>query len=131
MKKTLFCLLVFLIFFIASTNTQVSASEEYIVEKNDTLWDISSRKLDDTFLWPKLWNVNPHIGNPDLIYPGTKILIPSREELMKMPDVPTPTKEIPVARKQKTTKSRKKAESKSVWKYAPLMHRKYIVEKNL
>lgn len=62
--------------------------EEYTVVKRDTLWDISERKLDDPFLWPRLWNVNPHIENPDLIYPGTVILIPSREELMRMPMFP-------------------------------------------
>lgn len=129
MKKTLFCLLVFLIFCITSLITQVSASEEYIVEKNDTLWDISTRKLDDSFLWPKLWNVNPHIENPDLIYPGTKIFIPSREELMQMPDFPT--KEMPVARKQKTIKSKRRSESKSVWKYEPILKKTHIVDKRL
>lgn len=127
MKKALFCLLLFFIFFIPSLNAQVSASEEYIVEKNDNLWDISTKKLDDPFLWPKLWNVNPHIENPDLIYPGTKIFIPSREELMQIPVTALPAKEIPVARKQKTIKS----EPKSIWKYAPLMQRKHIIEKNL
>ncbi len=129
MKKTLFCLSLLFIFFITSLNTQVSASEEYIVEKNDTLWDISTRKLEDPFLWPKLWNVNPHIENPDLIYPGTKIFIPSREELMQIPALPT--KEIPIAGKQKIKKSKPDSEPKSIWKYAPIMERKYIVEKNL
>jgi hypothetical protein len=129
MKKILFYLLVCFAFFITSLNAQETTSEEYIVEKNDTLWDISSRKLQDHFLWPKLWNVNPHIENPDLIYPGTKIRIPSREELMLIPAIPpaVPAKEIPVTRKQII----KKAEPKSVWKYAPITQRKHIVEKNL
>ena len=125
MKKILFCVLVCFAFFITSLKAQETTSEEYIVEKNDTLWDISSKKLQDHFLWPKLWNVNPHIENPDLIYPGTKILIPSREELMRIPAVPT--KEIPVTRKQEI----KKSEPKSIWEYAPSTKRKHIVEKNL
>jgi len=129
MKKTLFCLLVFLIFSITFQIAQVSALEEYIVEKNDTLWDISTRKLEDPFLWPKLWNVNPHIENPDLIYPGTKIFIPSREELVNIPAVPS--KEIPAAGKQKIKKSGLKSEPKSIWKYAPIIQRKHIIEKNL
>jgi len=131
MKKTMLGLLVFFIVFM-SLYSQSSAAEEYIVEKYDTLWDISAKKLEDSFLWPKLWNVNPHIENPDLIYPGTKIFIPSREELMKLPDLPV--KEMPIARKQKTFKSDKpdkKSEPKSIWKYAPVMQKKYIVEKNL
>jgi hypothetical protein len=129
MKKTLFCLAVLFIFFITSLSSQVAASEEYIVEKNDTLWDISTRKLEDPFLWPKLWNVNPHIENPDLIYPGTKILIPSREELMQIPA--SPVRDIPIAEKQKVKKSEPKSEPKSIWKYAPIMQKKYIIEKNL
>lgn len=129
MKKTLFCLLVFFIFSITLLNGGAFASEEYIVEKNDTLWDISTRKLEDSFLWPKLWNVNPHIENPDLIYPGTKILIPSREELMQMPDVPA--KEIPVSRKQKVERPKHESKTKSIWKYAPILQRKHIIEKDL
>lgn len=125
MKKTFLCLLVFCVFLTTAVYAQKTTPEEYIIEKNDTLWDISDKKLGDTFLWPKLWNVNPHIENPDLIYPGTKIIIPSREELMSMPDIPRG--EIPVSRKQKM----KKSEPKSVWKYEPVMQKKHIIDKRL
>lgn len=125
MKKTFLCLLVFCVFLATALYAQETTPEEYIIEKNDTLWDISNKKLGDTFLWPKLWNVNPHIENPDLIYPGTKIIIPSKEELMRMPDIPKD--EIPVIRKQKI----KKSGPKSVWKYAPIMQKKYIIDKRL
>ena len=60
----------------------VVASDEYIIQKGDTLWGISDKHYNDTFLWPKLWKFNPEIENPDLIYPGTKIRIPTKEELM-------------------------------------------------
>lgn len=125
MKKTFSCLLVFFIFLITTLYAQETTPEEYIIEKNDTLWDISNKKMGDTFLWPKLWNVNPHIENPDFIYPGTKIIIPSKEELMRMPDIPRD--EIPVSRKQKM----KKSEPKSVWKYEPVMQKKHIIDKRL
>ena len=46
------------------------APKTYIVEKGDTLWDISSTFLDQPWLWPKLWRLNPEINNPHLIYPG-------------------------------------------------------------
>ena len=46
------------------------APKTYIVEKGDTLWDISTIFLDQPWLWPKLWRLNPEITNPHLIYPG-------------------------------------------------------------
>jgi len=54
---------------------------EYTVQKGDTLWDISSGKLSDPLLWPKLWKANPHIHNPHLIFPNEKVVIPA--ELLK------------------------------------------------
>lgn len=44
--------------------------ETYVVKKGDTLWDISAMFLRDPWLWPDIWNVNPDIANPHLIYPG-------------------------------------------------------------
>ena len=46
------------------------APKKYVVKKGDTLWDISTIFLDQPWLWPKLWRLNPEINNPHLIYPG-------------------------------------------------------------
>jgi LysM repeat protein len=50
---------------------------EYTVKQGDTLWDIANAFLRDPFLWPFIWKANPSVANPDLIYAGNKLVIPS------------------------------------------------------
>tara|TARA_B100000700_G_scaffold45101_1_gene47014 strand:- start:316 stop:1443 length:1128 start_codon:yes stop_codon:yes gene_type:complete len=52
-----------------------NAPEQYVVEKGDTLWDISAIYLDKPWLWPELWQMNPQIDNPHLIYPGDTLYL--------------------------------------------------------
>lgn len=47
-----------------------NAPATYIVKPGDTLWDISGLYLEHPWLWPELWQVNPQVENPHLIFPG-------------------------------------------------------------
>lgn len=49
--------------------------ETYIVKKGDTLWGISGMYLREPWLWPELWDVNPQIDNPHLIFPGDELYL--------------------------------------------------------
>ncbi len=43
---------------------------QYTVVRGDTLWDIAGQFLREPWRWKELWEANPQVQNPDLIYPG-------------------------------------------------------------
>jgi hypothetical protein len=53
-----------------STALRPGHPDTYVVKQGDTLWDISARFLTQPWLWPEIWQANPQVHNPHLIYPG-------------------------------------------------------------
>ncbi len=55
----------------AQTLTLAPGSPDtYVVKEGDTLWDIASVFLQEPWRWPEIWQGNPEVQDPDLIYPG-------------------------------------------------------------
>ncbi len=59
----------------AAVELNDNVPETYIVKKGDTLWGISGMYLKKPWLWPQLWDANPQIDNPHLIYPGDELYL--------------------------------------------------------
>ncbi|MGA2974019.1 MAG: LysM peptidoglycan-binding domain-containing protein [Spirochaetia bacterium] len=59
----------------ASAASPQKGAVTYRIKKGDTLWDISATYYRNPWLYPKLAKANS-IPNPDLIFAGTRIVIP-------------------------------------------------------
>lgn len=51
----------------------------YIIQKDDTLWDLAGGFLGDPYRWPEIWEVNQYILDAQWIYPGDPLLIPATD----------------------------------------------------
>lgn len=47
----------------------------YTVKTGDTLWLIASMFLRDPWRWQDIWEINPHIKTPHLIFPGDQLYL--------------------------------------------------------
>jgi hypothetical protein len=53
-----------------------TGGEEYLVQKNDTLWGISTKFYQDGTKWKRIVEANPELNDPKKLKPGVTIRIP-------------------------------------------------------
>ncbi len=93
---------------------------EYIVKKGDTLWDIASLFLRDPWYWPEIWQRNPQVENPHLIYPGDILTL---TYVNGMPQIQVARGKDGVVRRETNDSSGRK-----VVKLSPSIHRQTLNE---
>ena len=73
--------------------------DSYVVKRGDTLWDIAGTFLRKPWLWPEIWQANPQIKNPHLIYPGDVISLAylDRVGVQAGPRADGPVNAVPLA----------------------------------
>ncbi|MCD6578219.1 LysM peptidoglycan-binding domain-containing protein [bacterium] len=105
---------VFVIFFVLlsfgmvlqlQADTLDVKNKVYIIKEGDCLWNIAQTFYNNPFLWTNIWERNPYIKNPDLIFPNDELVLPNISETteaveneMVKKGTPTEVKEEPKAK---------------------------------
>ena len=80
--------------YAAASEMSANHPDTYVVKRGDTLWDISARFLKKPWLWPEIWQANPQIQNPHLIFPGDVISLAYLDRVAQVQ--PGPRQEAPI-----------------------------------
>ncbi len=67
-----------------------ASADSYVIQRGDTLWDLSGKWLGDPHLWPQVWDQNRYILDSHWIYPGDPLTVPPKPNVVP-PEGPAPT----------------------------------------
>jgi hypothetical protein len=66
----------------------------YVIRPGDSLWKISNKFFDNPLFWPRLWELNPFIDNPNLIYPGEVLSLKPKPPVLPVVKLTPETKSV-------------------------------------
>lgn len=75
-----------------TTTPTGSSTRVYIIKEGDTLWDISDDLYNDPSKWRELWEMNPHMGDPNSLTVGDELYL---EPLTTTETTPTEAPFVP------------------------------------
>jgi hypothetical protein len=73
-----------------------AGQDAYLIQKGDTLWDLSGKWFNDPFLWPQIWDENRYILDSHWIYPGDPLVVPGRPTVVPTEGIPEVVGEVAV-----------------------------------
>lgn len=89
------------------------APERYVVQDGDTLWGIAQKFLVNPWKWPEIWQINPGIENPHLLYPGDVLILSSADGAQ--------SPQVKVLRNRKVTKLSPTIRTESIEQAVPTL----------
>jgi hypothetical protein len=114
--------------FAQAAELRADHPDTYTVKRGDTLWDISSKFLKSPWNWPEIWQANPQVENPHLIYPGDVLslvyidgkpmLVPMSGPRVRRESLAESVKPIPLSKIQQFL-DRPRLLTEAEWKTAP------------
>jgi len=75
-----------------TTTPTSSGTRVYIIKEGDTLWEISDDLYNDPSKWRELWEMNPHLGDPNSLTVGDELYL---ESMTTTEATPTETPAVP------------------------------------